>query len=93
MGSFKATGDYTHHESYSWTAEPEAGALEGDIVTLTTASTADANLWVYLCKDPEFYGTIGLAWVGTLCSDQWLKGYRAGINEKRENVLVTAEVR
>ena len=78
---------------HSWRADSESGPLDGPIKIITKESTEDANLWVYLCKDPEFYGTIGLAWVGTLCSDLWLKGYRAGINEKRENVLVTAEVR
>ena len=35
-------------------------------------------------------GVIGRAWLGQLCKNQL--GYNAGVNEKRENVLVTSEV-
>ena len=44
-----------------------------------------------MCKDPEFSGVIGLAWVGTLCTTS-MSGYNAGVNEKRQNVLATSEV-
>ena len=44
-----------------------------------------------MCKDPAFYGTVGLAWVGTMCKTYY-SGYNAGVNEKRENVLATSEV-
>ena len=46
-----------------------------------------------MCKDEEFYGVVGLAWVGTMCKTgfSW-DGYNAGVNEKRENVLATSEV-
>ena len=50
-----------------------------------------ADLGVFMCKDPEFYGVVGLAWVGTMCKTTW-SGYNAGVNEKRENVLATSEV-
>ena len=45
-----------------------------------------------MCKDPEFFGTVGLAWVGTLCGPNSWKGYKASINEKRESAVATAEV-
>ena len=44
-----------------------------------------------MCKDQAFYGVVGLAWVGTMCKTSW-KGYNAGVNEKRGNVLSTSEV-
>ena len=44
-----------------------------------------------MCKDSAFYGTVGLAWVGTMCKTYY-SGYNAGVNEKRENVLATSEV-
>ena len=56
---------------------------------MTSASTANANLWVYLCKDTEFYGVVGLAYVGSLC---YSKSYSCGVNEKRGNLVSTAEV-
>ena len=46
-----------------------------------------------MCKDPAFYGVIGLAWVGTLCGPNSWKGYKASINEKRQNAVSTAEVK
>ena len=45
-----------------------------------------------MCKDPAFYGVIGLAWVGTICGPSSWKGYKASINEKRESAVSTAEV-
>jgi hypothetical protein len=44
-----------------------------------------------MCKDSEFYGVVGLAWVGTMCKIYW-PGYNAGVNEKRDNILATSEV-
>ena len=46
-----------------------------------------------MCKDPQFFGTIGIAWVGTLCRSNNWKGYKASINEKRESAISSAEVR
>ena len=44
-----------------------------------------------MCKDTSIYGVIGYAWIGTLCKTSF-KGYNAGVNEKRQNVLLTSEV-
>ena len=45
-----------------------------------------------MCKDPAFYGVIGLAWVGTICGPSSWKGYKASINEKRQNAVASAKV-
>ena len=37
----------------------------------------------------EFYGYVGLAYVGVLCGS---KAYSCSINEKLENIVTTAEV-
>ena len=60
---------------------------------ITASSSSNANVHVYMCKDPQFFGTIGIAWVGTLCSSDNFKGYKASINEKRESAVASAEVR
>merc|ERR1711956_12052 len=65
--------------------------LSGPIKAITAASNSNADLHVFLCKDPELYGVVGLAWVGTMRKTTW-SGYNAGVNEKRENVLATSEV-
>ena len=44
---------------------------------------------MYLCKDPQFYGVVGLGYVGTLCSS---KTYSCNVNEKRGNIVDTAEL-
>merc|ERR1712051_490124 len=87
----EAIDGYTHESGQSWTAESDSGSLSGPIKDITAASNSNANLHVFLCKDPQFYGVIGLAWVGTMCKTSWA-GYNAGVNEKRENVLATSEV-
>ena len=46
-----------------------------------------------MCKDPQFLGIIGRAYVGTLCRASSVPGANAGVNEKRQNVLATSEVR
>ena len=85
----------TYHSGYTWNAESGDGQddLGGKIKELTAASTVDANLWVYMAKDPNFYGVVGVAWLGTMCKG-WAKpnGYTASITEKRSNALTTAEV-
>ena len=85
-------GGYTYHQGQNWKAEPESGSLDGPIKDITYASSSNAHLFVYLCKDPAFYGVIGLAWVGTLCGPNSWKGYKASINEKRGNAVSTAKV-
>jgi len=85
-------GGYTHHAGQVWRAEPDSGSLDGPIKSITYASSSNAHLFVYLCKDPAFYGVIGLAWVGTICGPNSWKGYKASINEKRQNVVSTAKV-
>ena len=46
-----------------------------------------------MCKDSQLNGIIGIAWVGTLCSSDNFKGYKASITEKRDTAIATAEVR
>jgi len=84
----EAIGGYSYEAGESWRAE--GGDLSGAIKNITAASNSNADLHVFLCKDPEFYGVIGRAWLGQLCKNQL--GYNAGVNEKRENVLATSEV-
>lgn len=79
----------THHSGYNWKAT--GSDLEGSIKTIAANSNADAQLWVFMCKDPQFYGTIGIAWLGTVCVSYW-PGYQTSINEKRESTLATSEV-
>ena len=54
------------------------------------------NRYTYLCSAifsiQTSSGAIGIAWVGSMCKTNWYGG-NAGINEKRENVLATSEVR
>ena len=87
----KVTGQYEWHEGNTWRADSTSGSLSGPIKDITTASTAEANLWVYFCKDQTEIGTVGLAWVGSLCNSKW-KPYQAGITEKQDTVLNTAKV-
>merc|ERR1711935_282220 len=87
----EAIDGYSYESGQSWTAESSSGSLRGPIKAITAASNSNADLHVFLCKDPELYGVIGLAWVGTMCKTSWA-GYNAGVNEKRESVLATSEV-
>ena len=81
----------THHAGQSWKAESDSNSLQGPIKDITAADTTDADLWVYLAKDEQMFGVVGLGWVGTLCKTTW-SGYQASISEKRSSVLSTAEV-
>ena len=85
-------GDYTYHEGQTWRAESSSGSLSGPVKDITAASSSNAHLFVYLCKDPQMWGTIGIAWVGTLCGPNSWKGYKASVNEKRSSAVKTAEV-
>ena len=87
----QAIDSYTYQAGQSWTAESAGGSLSGPIKDIAAADMSGADLGVFMCKDPEFYGVVGLAWVGTMCKTTW-SGYNAGVNEKRENVLATSEV-
>lgn len=84
-------GALTHHAGQSWKAESDSNSLQGPIKDITAADTTDADLWVYLAKDEQMFGVVGLGWVGTLCKTTW-SGYQASISEKRSSVLSTAEV-
>ena len=88
---FQAIGGYIYHAGQSWRADSNYGSLAGPIKTIAAADNSGADLHVFMCKDPEFSGVIGLAWVGTLCTTS-MSGYNAGVNEKRQNVLATSEV-
>ena len=72
-----------------WKADSSSGSLDGPIKSIAAADDSGADLGVFMCKDPEFYGVIGLAYLGSLCRTP---GYNAGVNEKRQNVLATSEV-
>ena len=88
---YQAIGGYTYHVDQTWKAEPDFGSLGTPIKNIAAADTSGADLGVFMCKDSEFYGVVGLAWVGTMCKTYW-PGYNAGVNEKRQNVLATSEV-
>ena len=83
-------GDYTYHAGNSWKADGDI--LRGSVKDITASSSSNAHLFVYMCKDPQFFGTIGIAWVGTLCRPNNWKGYKASLNEKRESAISSAEV-
>merc|ERR1711935_489270 len=87
----EAIGGYTYHADQTWKAEPDSNSLSGPIKDIAAADNSGADLGVFMCKDSEFYGVVGLAWVGTMCKTYY-SGYNAGVNEKRENVLATSEV-
>ena len=52
----QAIDGYTYESGQSWTAESSSGSLSGPIKDITAASNSNADLHVFLCKDPEFYG-------------------------------------
>ena len=83
---FQRVGDFTYHSGQTWKAEQSINHVNG----LTSSSSANANLWVYMCKDPNYSGVVGIAYVGTLCQS---KRYQCSINERRSNVVTTAEVK
>ena len=58
--------------------------LEGSILSIAASDNSGADLGVFMCKDSALVGTIGIAWVGSLCktSKTYWKGANAGINEK-----------
>ena len=88
---YQAIGGYTYHADQSWKADSSSGSLDGPIKSIAASDNSGADLGVFMCKDSEFYGVVGLAWVGTMCKTYW-PGYNAGVNEKRQNVLSTSEV-
>ena len=88
----QAIGGYTYHADQTWKAESDSNSLSGPIKDIAAADNSGADLGVFMCKDSAFYGTVGLAWVGTMCKTYY-SGYNAGVNEKRENVLATSEVK
>ena len=88
---YQAIGGYTYHADQSWKADSSSGSLDGPIKSIAASDNSGADLGVFMCKDTEFYGVVGLAWVGTMCKTYW-PGYNAGVNEKRQNVLSTSEV-
>ena len=81
---------YSYHADQTWKADSSSGSLDGPIKSIAASDNSGADLNVFMCKDTEFYGVVGLAWVGTMCKG-WA-GYNAGVNEKRQNVLATSEV-
>ena len=52
----QAIDGYTYESGQSWTAESDSGSLSGPIKDITAASNSNADLHVFLCKDPQFYG-------------------------------------
>ena len=47
------------------------------------------DLYAWFGKDPEYYGTVGLAWVGGACNDY----IKTSFNEYRNTPVATAMVR
>ena len=87
----QAIGGYTYHADQSWKADSSSGSLDGPIKSIAASDNSGADLNVFMCKDTEFFGVVGLAWVGSMCRTNW-PGYNAGVNEKRESVLSSSEV-
>ena len=54
--SIQAIDGYTYESGQSWTAESDSGSLSGPIKDITAASNSNADLHVFLCNDPQFYG-------------------------------------
>ena len=50
-------------------------------------------MFVFLTYKGESAGTVGLAWIGTICFPDSAKGYKAGINECFTKDLTSAEVK
>ena len=84
-------GDYTHHAGQTWKAEPDYGSLDGPIMQIASTSSSNAHLFVFLCKDPQAWGVIGLAWVGTICGPSSWNSHKTSINEKGGTAVATAE--
>ena len=82
-------GDLTYHSGQTWKADPDYNSFENHVLGLTGASSSDANLHVYMCKDQP-WGYVGIAYVGTLC--KW-KSYQCSINEKLNSIVQTSEVK
>ena len=81
-------GDLTHHENQRWKAKTKFLRRMRRIIK---RDETGADLYVFLTKDEQYYGTVGIAWVGTLCLPTW-PGSECGITEKRNTVLETAEI-
>jgi len=86
----EAIDGYSYEVGESWKAD--TGTIYGSVYDITAASNSNADVHVFLCKDSAFGGTIGIAFVGTMCTLKYGSGSNAGINEKRQNVLATSEV-
>lgn len=69
----------------SWKAD---SAKEGlDIVKNIAKGDSSTDLWVFFCRDEDAdYGTVGLAWRGTLCENTYSSEYRASMNEWRKTM-------
>ena len=82
----------TYHNGQTWKADVEYKSFENHVLDLTSESSVNSDLWVYMCKD-TFIGYVGIAYVGTLCKNNYSwKPYRSSINEKMANIASTAEV-
>jgi len=84
----EAIGGYTYHPDEIWKADSEY--LQGPIREIGQGDNSGADLGVFMCKDTQEYGTVGIAAVGTMCHTTY--GLNAGVNEKQSNVLATSEV-
>lgn len=49
----------------------------------------EANVYVLFCNDPEYFGTVGIAFVGGICSSS---GLQLSINEWRKTIAASAKV-
>lgn len=50
----------------------------------------EANVYVLFCNDPEYFGTVGIAFVGGICSSS---GLQLSINEWRKTIAASAKVK
>eukprot|EP00095_Tigriopus_kingsejongensis_P006351 maker-scaffold390_size186308-snap-gene-0.34 protein:Tk06351 transcript:maker-scaffold390_size186308-snap-gene-0.34-mRNA-1 annotation:"polymorphic outer membrane protein g i family" len=66
-------------------------ASTSDLKVARTAVMAEskANLYVLFCDDPEYFGTVGIAFVGGVCSTN---GLHLSLNEWRNTIAGSARV-
>lgn len=73
--------EFRPHEH--WTAETSLGTVRQYV-----AGDTDANLYAFLCADPEYMGTVGIAYVGAVCD----KNFHTSITEWRKTEAATGKV-
>jgi len=82
----------THVSGETWIAEVENLRSFRDWVNARRNSITNANTFVLFSDQSDAGGTIGIAWVGTVCASQNNLGYRTNINEYFQSDSRTAQI-